>query len=360
MYPSSVEGGRRRGRRRGRAADDPRIQPGRTQTTARCGRLFAWRGLASSPAPRGAARPTGPWQTRLANRLWRRGSPAPIYRRGRFEVEARAVAATVKFESLKPVKAAQLIAQRVRDGVLSGELAIGDRLPSEKELIKQFGYSRAVVREGLRLLESEGLIYLQSGRNGGAVISSPKTQRLVDSANTILRLQKTTAADVHEAQRLIEPLVIQLAIDRATPDDLTAIRRTIELIEESPGDQALVLEQSNRFHTLLGEAAHNNVLAIFTTLMRVVVIEMAYSGDAAEALVIARIHRRILDAIEARDVKAATRRALRHLDATECVMNERHPTTTPSSSGAEPTNVVPIAKGRAARRPAARGRSTER
>ncbi|ROP80827.1 GntR family transcriptional regulator [Stella humosa] len=247
----------------------------------------------------------------------------------------------MKFETLKPVKAAQLIAQRVRDAVLSGELAVGDRLPTEKELIKQLGYSRAVVREGLRLLESDGLIHLQAGRNGGAVISSPNTERLVSSLNTILRLQSTTVAEVHEAQRLIEPLVIQLACDRATVEDIAAVRRTIELIEENPGDKDLVLEQSNRFHTLLGEAAHNNVMAIITTLMREVVIQMAYSGDAAEALTIARIHRRILDAVEARDVKAATRRALRHLDATECVMTTREPAVADAT-------VVPLGRRKAA------------
>ncbi|MCC7273213.1 MAG: FadR family transcriptional regulator [Alphaproteobacteria bacterium] len=257
-------------------------------------------------------------------------------------------AGAVKFETLKPVKAAQLIAQRVRDAVLSGELAVGDRLPTEKELIKQFGYSRSVVREGLRLLESDGLIQLQAGRNGGAVISSPNTERLVYGLDTILRLQSTTAAELLEAQRLIEPLVIQLAIDRATPGDLAAIRRTIELIEENPGDKDIVLEQSNRFHTLLGEAAHNNVMAIITTLMREVMIEMRYSGDAAEALIIARIHRRILEAIEARDVKAATRRALRHLEATECVMSTRPQAP---RAAAEPGNVVALEKRGPARTP---------
>ncbi|MGE0716392.1 MAG: FadR/GntR family transcriptional regulator [Alphaproteobacteria bacterium] len=248
----------------------------------------------------------------------------------------------VRFETLKPVKAAQLIAQRVRAAVLAGELSVGDRLPTEKELIKQLGFSRAVVREGLRLLESDGLIRLQAGRNGGAVISSPNTERLVDTLNTILRLRSTTAAEVHEAQRLIEPLVIQLAIERATPDDLAAARSTIEAIEAAPGDQALVLEQSNLFHTLLGEATHNNVMAIITRLMREVVIDMAYKGDAAEALVIARIHRRILEAIEQRDLKAATRRALRHLEATEAVMTARRQAApaTPAASG----NVIPLTR----------------
>jgi GntR family transcriptional regulator, transcriptional repressor for pyruvate dehydrogenase complex len=224
------------------------------------------------------------------------------------------------FENIKPLKAAQMIARRIRDAVISGELTVGDRLPPERDLIKQFGYSRAAVREGLRLLEADGLIAMQAGRNGGAVICRPDANHLAPTLDTILRLRRTTIHDVHEAQRLIEPLIIALAIERATPGDLARVRRTIDMIESHPSDAETVRAQSNLFHTLLGEAAHNNVVAIVANLIRQIVVHMGYIGDKAEALSIARIHRKILDAIEAKDVAAATRRALRHLDASEGVL----------------------------------------
>src|SRR5579859_3807382 len=135
------------------------------------------------------------------------------------------------FENIKPLKAAQMIARRIRDAVISGELTMGDRLPPERDLIKQFGYSRAAVREGLRLLEADGLIAMQAGRNGGAVICRPDANHLAPTLDTILRLRRTTIHDVHEAQRLIEPLIIALAIERATPGDLARVRRTIDMIE---------------------------------------------------------------------------------------------------------------------------------
>jgi len=227
----------------------------------------------------------------------------------------------VTFENIKPLKAAQLIARRIRDAVISGELTVGDRLPPERELIKQFGYSRAAVREGLRLLEADGLVAMQAGRNGGAVVSSPDTDRLAPTLDMILRLRRTTIHDVHEAQRLIEPLVIALVVERATPGDLARVRQTIDMIERDPANAETVRTQSNLFHTLLAEAAHNDVVAIVANLIRQVVIHMGYRGGKAEALSIARIHRRILDAIEAGDVAAATRRALRHLDASEGVLS---------------------------------------
>jgi GntR family transcriptional repressor for pyruvate dehydrogenase complex len=229
----------------------------------------------------------------------------------------------LKFERAKREKAAQLIAKQIKEAVLSGALSVGDRLPGERNLIEQFGYSRSVVREALRLLEDDGLIALQAGRNGGAVLTNPDTTQITSNIDMLLRLKSTSVQEVHEAQRLIEPLVIKLAISRATPEDLAKVRETIELIEANPSDIELVRVQSNRFHTLLGEATKNNVIAIIAAISRQIVIDFKYEGDAAEALAIARIHRRILEAIEAKDVEVATRRALRHIHASEDVLCSR-------------------------------------
>src|SRR5919197_4150800 len=159
---------------------------------------------------------------------------------------------TVHFDTIKQPKAAQRVAERIRAGIRSGELRDGDRLPPERALIEQFGYSRAIVREALRMLEEEGLITLHAGRNGGAVIRKPGTDRLVNAFDMLLRLQMTTQEDFYEARRLVEPLLAKLAIERATEDDIAALRRCLE----PPYDR------HNRFHRTLSEAAHNNVLAV--------------------------------------------------------------------------------------------------
>lgn len=229
----------------------------------------------------------------------------------------------LKFQRVKPEKAAQVVARQVKQAVLSGEVSVGDKLPAERELIVQFGYSRSVVREALRLLEDDGLIKLQAGRNGGAVVTNPDTTQIMSNIDLLLRLQQTGIQEVHEAQRLIEPVVVKLAIERATAEDFARIRETIELIEAHPDDIDMVRLQSNRFHILLGEATQNNVIAIIAGILRQIVVEFKYEGDAKEALAIARIHRRILDAIEAKDVEIAIRRSLRHIDASEAVMCSR-------------------------------------
>jgi GntR family transcriptional repressor for pyruvate dehydrogenase complex len=229
----------------------------------------------------------------------------------------------VKFQRSKPEKAAQVVAKQIKQAILNGDLAVGDRLPSEKDMIDQFGYSRAVVREALRLLEGDGLIALSAGRNGGAVVTTPDTSQIMSNIDMLLRMQQTGVKEVHEAQRLIEPIVVRLAIAKASREDFAKIRETIELIEAHPNDVELVRLQSNRFHILLGEATKNNVVAIVAAIFRQIIVDLHYEGDEKEALAIARIHRRILEAIEAKDVEGAIRRTLRHIDAGESVMSTR-------------------------------------
>jgi GntR family transcriptional regulator, transcriptional repressor for pyruvate dehydrogenase complex len=229
----------------------------------------------------------------------------------------------LKFQRSKPEKAAQVVARQIKQAVLKGDLSVGDKLPSERDLIEQFGYSRSVIREALRLLEDDGLIRLQAGRNGGAVVTNPDTTQIMSNIDMLLRMQQTGIKEVHEAQRLIEPMVVRLAIAKGSAEDFARIRETIDLIEAHPDDIELVRVQSNRFHTLLGEATKNNVITIIAGIVRQIVVDLKYEGDAKEALTIARIHRRILEAIEAKDMDVAIRRSLRHIDASETVMCSR-------------------------------------
>ena len=226
----------------------------------------------------------------------------------------------LKFQRSKPEKAAQVVAKQIKQAILNGDLAVGDRLPSEKEMIEQFGYSRAVVREALRLLEGDGLIEVSAGRNGGGIVTNPGTDQIMSNIDMLLRMQQTNVKEVYVAQRLIEPIVIKLAIENASSEDFVKIRETIDLIEQHPGDIELVRLQSNRFHTLLGEATKNNVISVVSAILRQIIVDFHYEGDEKEALSIARIHGRILEAIEAKDVEVAIRRALRHINLGESVM----------------------------------------
>jgi GntR family transcriptional regulator len=74
------------------------------------------------------------------------------------------------------VKYAAIIAQ-IEEAIAEGELAPGDRLPSERALAEQHGVSRMTVRQALQSLESRGLLRRAIGRSGGSFVAQPKLER---------------------------------------------------------------------------------------------------------------------------------------------------------------------------------------
>lgn len=219
------------------------------------------------------------------------------------------------FTTMKQGKAAQQIVDRVRNAVLAGELQAGDKLPPERELIRLTGFSRAVVREGLRILEADGLIALHAGRNGGAVIERPNTDRFASTLDVLFAFESIGVKEVAEVLRMFEMQIVELAVDRVSQHDIEDLQRTISRIEQDPTDIERVRIESNRFHILLAEATRNRMLALLARIIRQVVIRVNYEPPATNALQIARAHQRILDAIVAKDAVSAKRRALRHLMA---------------------------------------------
>jgi len=74
---------------------------------------------------------------------------------------------------MQPREKPQQIADEVRAAIVSGELAEGDSLGREPDLVERFGVSRPSLREALRILEAEGLITVVRGARGGVVVHAP-------------------------------------------------------------------------------------------------------------------------------------------------------------------------------------------
>lgn len=216
------------------------------------------------------------------------------------------------FESANQGKASQVIVSQIREAVDSGRLKIGDRLPQEKELIDQFGFSRAVVREALRTLEAEGLIRLVSGRNGGAEICEPDPLKFVPAITTLMRLQNTTIDEVNETLELIEPVIAELAVQRHTLEDIANLQQSIDLMLQHADNPVICQTQSNRFHVLLAKATKNQMLIFLSTMIRHVIVRLDYQGAGERPAQVAKEHQRILDAIRKGDAEEARRATLDH------------------------------------------------
>jgi len=174
-------------------------------------------------------------------------------------------------------KTAELIADQLRSRIVRGVLKKGDALPTEVELVKQFGVSRPTLREAFRILESESLIVVRRGSRGGVLVSSPETSVAARDFGLLLQMSGTTLADVYTARRVFEPAAAEMLARRATAEDVAELRSaagTLALLVNGGTEQADFGEWSAaafRFHDVILELAGNTTMMLFGAVLREVV-----------------------------------------------------------------------------------------
>jgi DNA-binding FadR family transcriptional regulator len=169
--------------------------------------------------------------------------------------------------SIKLPKAAELIAENIRQRIVQGALKSGDALPSEPELMAEFHVSRASLREAFRILEAESLIEVKRGARGGARIRLPRDDTAAKSIGILLQIRGATLREVFEARLIIEPpLIHQLAASR-TEEDLEELREHIKYEREHLTDFRAFAVAAAEFHRILMRQAGNITLALFVGML---------------------------------------------------------------------------------------------
>ncbi|MBU1374846.1 MAG: FCD domain-containing protein [Alphaproteobacteria bacterium] len=169
--------------------------------------------------------------------------------------------------SIRIPKAAELIAETIRQRVVQGELKSGDALPSEPELMIEFHVSRASLREAFRILEAESLIEVKRGARGGARIRLPRDDTAAKSIGILLQIRGATLRELFDARLIMEPpLIHQLAMNR-TEADLDELRAHVEYEREHMTDFRAFGIAAAEFHRILVRQAGNITLALFVGML---------------------------------------------------------------------------------------------
>lgn len=98
-----------------------------------------------------------------------------------------------------------MIAAELRNRILAGDFADGSLLPKQEDLLDEFGVSPPSLREALRILETEGLVTVQRGNVGGAVVHQPQVERAAYMLGLVMQGRSVTLADVVGALSRLEP-----------------------------------------------------------------------------------------------------------------------------------------------------------
>ena len=164
-------------------------------------------------------------------------------------------------------RAADLVADRIRDLIVTGKLADGERLPSLDGLLAEFGISGPTMREALRMLESEGLITVQRGKVGGAIVHRPSYTDAATTMALVLRSHDTDVADVAHSLAVLERQCAVLCAARA--DRATTVVPALHALNEAAGavvhaDEVTFAEAMTAFHEELMRGCGLATLALAT------------------------------------------------------------------------------------------------
>jgi DNA-binding FadR family transcriptional regulator len=221
-------------------------------------------------------------------------------------------------QTVAPQRLYRQIAEQLRLLMVSGEFALGSRLPAERDLAVQLGVSRPSVREALIALEVEGMIEVRTGSGIYVQRTEPpsKSAAAETDANTPT---DWGPLEVMSARLLVEAEVAALAATHAQKADLKAIKVGLQQMKlEAARDQA-PREGDEAFHEAIAQACGNSVL--LDTVQR---YWQARNGPLFERLgdyfehpeswqAAIGEHQQVLLAIEAHDASAARKAMQKHL-----------------------------------------------
>lgn len=171
------------------------------------------------------------------------------------------------FDRVSPDYSFQKVAAAVRQAITRGELKAGDRLPPQRELQDVFGVSKVTILEALRVLEADGLVQVQVGRTGGAVILEPGRHSLARAIGLLLAMDQITLAEVAEVRVSVELQIARLVAQRLTPEHLVLLESLLGRLEAlaavpaEPADGTLYSALDLEFHTALADACGNRLLS---------------------------------------------------------------------------------------------------
>jgi GntR family transcriptional repressor for pyruvate dehydrogenase complex len=204
------------------------------------------------------------------------------------------------------------IVKNVKEKIVNGEYKPGDMLPSQDELAKILGVSRASLREAINRLELMGLTESKHGL--GTFVKTPSSYDYMSQLSSFLVLDQRSAFELLQARRYIEGSVAALAAKCATDSDIEKMEEILSAMENARdhADVEQYIERDVKFHFLIAESCKNRVLLQIVDILRDLLRQLiarvfAHSSDQLEKIYheTNKFHRNIFNAIKNRDAEAA-------------------------------------------------------
>ena len=198
------------------------------------------------------------------------------------------------------------------DAIESGQIKVGEEMPSERDLAETLGVGRGSLRECLGVLEFLGAIE-NRGYRKVVVRDADYIQRII----SLVRVsdQEGIQDDFSEFRRVTEAAIAELASQRATEEDLKQLREALAALEAEPMDY----QNDVRFHDALARASHNMMLAASIHLVNAMLgdIRIRFGGHEDYQKKTHASHCAIYEAVRDHDAARARAEMEKHLQIVE-------------------------------------------
>ncbi|BFM07233.1 FadR/GntR family transcriptional regulator [Halioxenophilus aromaticivorans] len=218
----------------------------------------------------------------------------------------------MRIEAVKVRRLYLEVASQIENLIKNGEVDVGQRLPSERDLSDQFGVSRPTIREAMIALEIAGLVEIRTG--SGIYVLGTQPKRSIQDVGP-------GAYEILEARRLIEPELAALAADNAKPAQLDDLAKALADMECEQSASSVSEAADKRFHSIIADASGNSALAaVVDWLWQMRMnseLSTVFHQRARDAGVHPSLdqHKAVFTAIAAKESEAARSAMQQHLNA---------------------------------------------
>ena len=208
----------------------------------------------------------------------------------------------------------QQVVDYMKNYISSDDVAVGQKMPTEKEWCEKLSVGRGTVREAFRVLEAKGLIEIRPGR--GAFVSNIKELEQDDLVRWFTK-NNVELQDYIDVRSAVEPLVARLLAEKGTDEDIEQLekihKRFIKAVREN--DILSMARNDERFHRYMAERTGNQMLTFINKKIDECIWDFRIRTyqvprNAQNAI---KAHHDILEAIRDRDSEVAELYAKRHI-----------------------------------------------
>jgi GntR family transcriptional regulator, transcriptional repressor for pyruvate dehydrogenase complex len=209
-------------------------------------------------------------------------------------------------------KISDQIIEQIRNAILSGRFKPGDKVASEKELMSEFGVSKATLREALRVLEGMGLVEIKKGITGGVFIAEVDMKTTIHGIINFLHFKTVSIKDITMIRYLLEPPVAQIAALRIQPEDIVKLE---SMIKEDPATPHTIVSREIGFHRYLVRMTENPILILVMDFIDNILNDIKFQLDLGNEFYhkVAEAHQAILDCLKQKDGIGARREIVHDL-----------------------------------------------